>query len=81
MAAMHMQLDPTKMGSGGRIPKQNLRGLIVGQDEAIQAIIGAYQMYLRGLSAPGGADCKSDVSRTHGIGQDSNRGSDGRMPA
>lgn len=53
MAAMHIRLDPTKMGSGTEALEQNLRRLIVGQDEAIQAIIGSYQMHLSGLNAPG----------------------------
>jgi ATP-dependent Clp protease ATP-binding subunit ClpB len=53
MASTHIRLDPTKMGSGAQDLQQNLRRLIVGQDEAIQAIVGAYQMHLSGMSATG----------------------------
>lgn len=53
MAALHIRLDPTKMGSGTEALEQSLRRLIVGQDEAIQAIMGSYQMHLSGLNAPG----------------------------
>lgn len=52
MAAMHIRLDPTKMGSGTEALAQDLRRLIVGQDEAVEAILGAYQMHLSGLGAP-----------------------------
>lgn len=53
MAAMHIRLDPAKMGSGTEALEQNLRRLIVGQDEAIQAIVASYQIHLSGLNAPG----------------------------
>ena len=53
MAALHIRLDPTKMGSGAKELKQNLRRLIVGQDEAIQAIVTSYQMHLSGMNPPG----------------------------
>jgi ATP-dependent Clp protease ATP-binding subunit ClpB len=53
MAPTHIRLDPTKMGSGAEDLKQNLRSLIVGQDEAIQAIVGSYQMHLSGMNPPG----------------------------
>ena len=53
MAALHIRLDPTKMGSGAKELKQNLRRLIVGQDEAIQAIVTSYQMHLIGMNPPG----------------------------
>jgi len=46
-------MDPTKMCSGTEDLEQNLRRLIVGQDEAIQAIVGSYQIHLSGLNAPG----------------------------
>jgi ATP-dependent Clp protease ATP-binding subunit ClpB len=53
MAATHIRLDPTKSGSGTDALAQNLRRLVVGQAEAIEAILGSYQMHLSGLSAPG----------------------------
>jgi len=41
------------MGSGAEDLEQNLRKLIVGQDEAIQAIVTSYQMHLIGMNPPG----------------------------
>jgi ATP-dependent Clp protease ATP-binding subunit ClpA len=43
-------LDPTKTGKQAQDLEHKLRGLIVGQEEAIKEIVGAYQSYLTGLS-------------------------------
>src|SRR5579864_4775394 len=53
MSQTHIPLDPGRMGSGADGLEQNLRRLIVGQDEAIQAIVGVYQMHLTGMNPPG----------------------------
>lgn len=52
MTGLHSRLNPAKMGSGAETLEQNLHRLIVGQDEAIQAIVGSYQMRLSSMNAP-----------------------------
>jgi ATP-dependent Clp protease ATP-binding subunit ClpA len=46
-------LDPTQNGRPAEHLENKLRHLIVGQDEAIHQIVGAYQGYLAGLSPVG----------------------------
>ena len=46
-------LDPTRVGSEAEMLKEKLRRRIVGQDEAIDQIAEAYQMFLMGLRTPG----------------------------
>jgi len=53
MAYKHIPLDPTKIGFGTEDLKQNLGKLVVGQDEAIQAILSSYQMHLSGMNPLG----------------------------
>lgn len=53
MAATHIRLDPSKLGSEADVLARKLRDLIVGQDEAIQAIVAVYQMHLTGMNPPG----------------------------
>src|SRR2546425_686844 len=53
MERLKKALDPTQIGpEAGRLAA-GLHQRIVGQDEAIHAIVGAYQMYLAGMSSPG----------------------------
>ncbi len=53
MTRVHIPLDPNKAGREAVSLENNLRKLIVGQDEAIQQIVNIYQMNLTGLSTPG----------------------------
>lgn len=46
-------LDPSQTGSKAKARETSLRALDVGQDEAIEQIVNAYQIYLVGLSSPG----------------------------
>ena len=46
-------LDPTRTGTEAGILKEKLRRRIVGQDEAINQIADAYQMFLMGMRTPG----------------------------
>src|SRR5260370_7804963 len=46
-------LDPNKTGREAEDLENQLRSLVVGQDEAIHQIVKAYQTHLAGLS-PGG---------------------------
>src|SRR6267154_4833997 len=46
-------LDPTKTGRQAEDLENNLRHLIIGQDEAIHQIVRAYQTHLAGLSPVG----------------------------
>jgi len=48
----HTKLDPTRTGDEARKLEGALRKRVVGQDEAIDAIVGIYQMFLAGLSDP-----------------------------
>jgi ATP-dependent Clp protease ATP-binding subunit ClpB len=53
MTPLHIRLDPTRRGAGAEDLEQNLRRLIVGQGEAIEVIVGSYQVHLSGMNAPG----------------------------
>ena len=46
-------LDPTRRSNDVRAFEQVLRGNVVGQDPAINAVVELYEMYLAGLNAPG----------------------------
>src|SRR5882757_420389 len=46
-------LDPTRTGMQAEDLENQLRNLVVGQDEAIHQIVRAYQTYLAGLSPVG----------------------------
>jgi ATP-dependent Clp protease ATP-binding subunit ClpA len=46
-------LDTTKTGTQAQVLENKLHQLIIGQDEAIHQIVGAYQTYLAGLSPAG----------------------------
>ena len=47
------RLDPTRHGSELQKFEARLRQKIVGQDEAIQAVVDLYQVFRAGLNAPG----------------------------
>src|SRR5690348_7762500 len=53
MGRLNKQLDPTQTGFEAEKLDTDLRKRIVGQDEAIQAIINIYQTNLAGMSSPG----------------------------
>ena len=53
MSRVNVALDPSKTGGEAALLEQNLRKLIVGQDEAINQIVNIYQMYLTGMNPPG----------------------------
>ncbi|MFL6353018.1 MAG: AAA family ATPase [Bryobacteraceae bacterium] len=53
MPQVKQMLDATKVGWQARTLEGSLRKCIIGQDEAIQQIANAYQMFLTGLRAPG----------------------------
>jgi ATP-dependent Clp protease ATP-binding subunit ClpA len=53
MARLNIPLDPAKTGRDAASLENNLRRMIVGQDEAIQQIVNIYQMNSTGMSAPG----------------------------
>ena len=53
MVRLNIPLDPAKTGREALSLENNLRRLIIGQDEAIEQIVNIYQMHLTGLSAPG----------------------------
>src|SRR5438094_8590934 len=53
MERLKKALDPTQVGPEAGKLAAGLYQRIVGQDEAIHAIVGAYQMYLAGTNSPG----------------------------
>jgi ATP-dependent Clp protease ATP-binding subunit ClpB len=53
MIEVNIPLNPALAGEPARLLDQNLRRMIVGQDQAIDQIVSAYQMHLSGLTAPG----------------------------
>jgi ATP-dependent Clp protease ATP-binding subunit ClpB len=53
MGRINVPLDPTKTGREALELEANLCKRIIGQPEAIREIVGIYQMYLTGMTAPG----------------------------
>jgi len=53
MIEVNIPLDPALPGEPAMSLDQSLRRMIVGQDQAIDQIVSAYQMHLSRLSAPG----------------------------
>ena len=46
-------LDPTQVGTEAEKLSGGLHRRIVGQDEAIDTIVSAYQTYVAGMNGPG----------------------------
>ena len=53
MHAQPLQLDPTLRSLESRDFETGMRRKIVGQDEAVQAVVGLYQVFRAGLNSPG----------------------------
>jgi ATP-dependent Clp protease ATP-binding subunit ClpB len=53
MKATALQLDPTQRSVESRDFEAGLRRKIVGQDEAVQAVVDLYQVFRAGLNSPG----------------------------
>ena len=53
MGRLHKLLDPMQTGPEAARLDSNVRKRIVGQDDAIQQIVDAYQTHLAGMSSPG----------------------------
>ena len=60
------------------ISKRALRRKIVGQDEAVQAVVDLYQVFRAGLNSPGRPVGNLAVSGADRSGEDARRGSHGR---
>ena len=52
-ASVERQLDPARRSSESRDFEAGLRRKIVGQDEAVQAVVDLYQVFRAGLNSPG----------------------------
>jgi ATP-dependent Clp protease ATP-binding subunit ClpB len=53
MGAQSIQLNPHQRSAEARNFEEGLRRKIVGQDEAVQAVIDLYQVFRAGLNSPG----------------------------
>src|SRR5579863_446726 len=53
MTKTRIRLNPSSMGMEAELLNLKLRDLIVGQDEAVRAIVDVYQTHLTGLNTPG----------------------------
>jgi ATP-dependent Clp protease ATP-binding subunit ClpA len=53
MVRLNRKLDPTQTGRDAGKLHNNLRKLIVGQDEAVDQIVNIYQTFLAGMTSPG----------------------------
>jgi ATP-dependent Clp protease ATP-binding subunit ClpB len=51
--AQSKELDPEKRSSTSRYFEDAMRGKIVGQEEAVQALVDLYQVFCAGLHSPG----------------------------
>jgi ATP-dependent Clp protease ATP-binding subunit ClpB len=52
-ASVERQLDPARRSLESREFETGLRRKIVGQDEAVQAVVDLYQVFRAGLNSPG----------------------------
>jgi ATP-dependent Clp protease ATP-binding subunit ClpB len=50
--AVGILLDPLRVGREAEALEKKLRKRVIGQDEAVRQIVGVYQTYLAGLTAP-----------------------------
>ena len=73
-------LDAAQTGREAQILETSLRQRIVGQDEAIENLVQAYQTYRGGHVESRQAYRNLIVSRSHGVGKDANGGGHGREP-
>jgi ATP-dependent Clp protease ATP-binding subunit ClpA len=48
-----LMLDPSRMGTGAEELEAGLKRRVIGQDDAIRQIVGIYQTFLAGMTAPG----------------------------
>jgi ATP-dependent Clp protease ATP-binding subunit ClpB len=53
MARTNIPLDPTRTGLEAKRLENDLQGLVVGQEEAIEQVVSLYQAYLTGMNTPG----------------------------
>ncbi len=53
MSAQAMQLDPSRRSAESRDFEAELRKKIVGQEEAVRAVVDLYQVFRAGLNSPG----------------------------
>ncbi len=53
MATQAMRLDLSRRSADSKDFEEGLRGKIVGQDEAVQAVVDLYQVFRAGLNSPG----------------------------
>src|SRR5712692_7863897 len=53
MGRLNRQLNPAQTGHEAETLEAELRKRVVGQDEAVQQIVGIYQTHLAGMSTPG----------------------------
>jgi ATP-dependent Clp protease ATP-binding subunit ClpB len=53
MVRLNEKLDPSQTGRDAEKLHNNLRNLVVGQDEAIEQIVNIYQTHLAGMTATG----------------------------
>src|SRR3972149_72899 len=53
MSAQVMQLDPSRRSAESREFEAELRKKIVGQEEAMRAVVDLYQVFRAGLNSPG----------------------------
>jgi len=53
LGAQAVRLDPTVQGAESREFEARLREKIVGQDEAVQAVVDLYRVFRAGLQSPG----------------------------
>jgi len=53
MATQAMRLDLSRRSTDSKDFEAGLRGKIVGQDEAVQAVVDLYQVFCAGLNSPG----------------------------
>jgi hypothetical protein len=74
-------LDPTKTGKQAEALENQLRHFVVGQEEAIHAIVRAYRASLAGLSPVGRPIGNFIFLGADGVRKNSHRGGNRRVPA
>ena len=53
MQHVNVILDPMQKSAGAKILEASLRALVIGQDEAIEQVVNAYEADVTGMVPPG----------------------------
>ena len=80
MSSRAQLLDPQLRSLESQEFDTSLRARIVGQEEAVRAVVDLYQVFTAGMNSPGTPGGKLPFPGADRLGKDAHRGSHGRNP-